>query len=86
MARLIQLVPRRATDASFRIGGEEFAVLMGDTDKAGAIGLSETLRGVIEGAKFLPSGDPVTVSLGVSTFPEDGQDTATLIAAADRAL
>ena len=86
MARLIQLVPRRATDASFRIGGEEFAVLMGDTDKAGAVALSETLRGVIEGAKFLPSGEPVTVSLGVATFPDDGQNPAILIAAADRAL
>jgi diguanylate cyclase (GGDEF)-like protein len=86
IGRLIQLVPRRATDASFRIGGEEFAILMGDTDKAGATGLSETLRGAIEGAKFLPSGEPVTVSLGIATYPDDGQDSATLIAAADRAL
>lgn len=86
IGRLIQLVPKRATDAAFRIGGEEFAVLMGDTEKAGAIGLSETLRGVTEGAKFLPTGEPVTVSLGVATFPVDGEDPATLIAAADRAL
>jgi diguanylate cyclase (GGDEF)-like protein len=86
IGRLIQLVPRRASDASFRIGGEEFAILMGDTDKAGATGLSETLRGAIEGAKFLPSGEPVTVSLGIATYPDDGQDSATLIAAADRAL
>src|SRR5438876_2418389 len=86
MARLIQQVPRRATDASFRIGGEEFAILMGDTDKAGAVALSETLRVVIEGAKFLQSGEPVTVGLGVATFPDDGQNPAILIAAADRAL
>ena len=86
MARLIRQVPRRASDASFRIGGEEFAVLMGDTDKTGAIGVSETLRGVTEGAKLLPSGEAMTVSLGIATFPEDGQDSATLIAAADRAL
>jgi diguanylate cyclase (GGDEF)-like protein len=86
MARLIQQVPRRATDASFRIGGEEFAILMGDTDKAGAVEVSETLRGVTEGAKFLPSGEAMTVSLGVATFPDDGRDSASLIAAADRAL
>ena len=86
MARLIQQVPRRATDASFRIGGEEFAILMGDTNKAGAVDVSETLRGVTEGAKFLPSGEAMTVSLGIATFPDDGQDGATLIAAADRAL
>ena len=86
MARLIQQVPRRTTDASFRIGGEEFAVLMGDTDKAGAVGVSETLRGVTEGAKFLPSGEALTISLGVATFPDDAHDAASLIAAADRAL
>lgn len=86
MARLIQQVPRRTTDASFRIGGEEFAVLMGDTDKAGAVDVSETLRGVTEGAKFLPGDEAMTVSLGVATFPDDAHDAATLIAAADRAL
>jgi len=86
IGRLIQQVPKRATDAAFRIGGEEFAVLMGNTDKTGAVGLSETLRGVTEGARFLPTGEPVTISLGVATFPGDGQDAETLIAAADRAL
>jgi diguanylate cyclase (GGDEF)-like protein len=86
LGRLIQLVPKRATDAAFRIGGEEFAVLMGDTDKPGAVAVSESLRSVTEGAKLLPTGEPVTVSLGVATFPEDGQDAASLIAAADRAL
>jgi len=86
MGRLMQLVPRRISDAAFRIGGEEFAVLMSDTDKPGAMSVSESLRSVTEGAKFLPSGEPVTVSLGVATFPDDGQDPASLIAAADRAL
>ncbi len=86
IGRLIQLVPKRATDAAFRIGGEEFAVLMGNTDKTGAVALSESLRGVTEGAKFLPTGEPVTISLGVATFPGDGHDAASLIAAADRAL
>jgi diguanylate cyclase (GGDEF)-like protein len=41
---------------------------------------------VTEGARFLPTGEAVTISLGVATFPGDGQDSATLIAAADRAL
>jgi len=86
IGRLIQSVPRHATDGAFRIGGEEFAVLMGDTDKSGAVALSETLRGVTEGAKLLASGGPVTVSLGVATFPADGIDATALVAAADRAL
>jgi diguanylate cyclase (GGDEF)-like protein len=86
MARLIQQVPRRTTDASFRIGGEEFAILMGDTDTAGAFEVSQALRGVTEGAKFLPNGEAMTISLGIATFPDHAQDAATLIAAADRAL
>ena len=86
VGRLIQMVPKRPADAAFRIGGEEFAVLMGNTDKTGAVGLSETLRGVTEGARFLPNGEAVTISLGVATFPGDGQDAGSLIAAADRAL
>lgn len=59
---------------------------MGDTNKARAVDVSETLRGLTEGAKFLPSGEAMTVSLGIATFPNDGQDGATHIAAADRAL
>jgi diguanylate cyclase (GGDEF)-like protein len=86
VARLIQLVPKRVTDAAFRTGGEEFAVLMSDTDKAGAMTLSESLRSITERAQFLGASEPVTVSLGVATFPEDGHDPATLMAAADRAL
>jgi diguanylate cyclase (GGDEF)-like protein len=86
VARLIQLVPKRVTDAAFRTGGEEFAVLMSDTDKAGAITLSESLRSITERAQFLGASEPVTVSLGVATFPEDGHDPSSLMAAADRAL
>jgi diguanylate cyclase (GGDEF)-like protein len=86
IGRLIQQVPKRAGDTAFRIGGEEFAVLMGDTDKTGAVGVSETLRVVTEGAKFLPTSEAVTISLGVATFPGDGMDAASLMAAADRAL
>jgi diguanylate cyclase (GGDEF)-like protein len=86
VARLIQLVPKRVTDAAFRTGGEEFAVLMGDTDKAGALRLSESLRGITERAQFLGASEPVTISLGVATFPEDGHDPTALVAAADRAL
>src|SRR5438445_4923474 len=86
IGRLIQSVPRRATDGAFRIGGEEFAVLMGDTDKSGAVALSETLRGVTEGAKLLARRGPVTVTLGVATFPADGIDATALVPAAHRAL
>ena len=86
VSRIIQVVPKRATDAAFRTGGEEFAILMSDTDKPGALGLSESLRSVTERAQLLGPSQPVTVSLGVATFPEDGHDPTSLMAAADRAL
>jgi diguanylate cyclase (GGDEF)-like protein len=85
-ARLIQLVPKTARDAAFRTGGEEFAVLLGEVDKAGALAAAESLRAVTERFKFLDEGTQLTVSVGVATFPEDGQDPVTLVRAADRAL
>jgi diguanylate cyclase (GGDEF)-like protein len=86
VARLIQLVPKRVTDAAFRTGGEEFAIVMTDTDKSGALMLSESLRSLTERARFFGTNQLVTVSLGVATFPADGQDPTTLMVAADRAL
>ncbi|HEY8678084.1 MAG TPA: sensor domain-containing diguanylate cyclase [Candidatus Dormibacteraeota bacterium] len=86
VARLIQLLPKRATDAAFRTGGEEFAVLMTDTDKTGASVLAESLRTLTERARFFGSNQLVTLSLGVATFPFDGQDPTTLMVAADRAM
>ena len=86
VARLIQVVPKRSTDAAFRTGGEEFAIVMSDTDKTGALTLSESLRAVAEKAEFLGPDQPVTLSLGVATFPQDGHDPVSLVAAADRAL
>lgn len=86
VARLIQLAPKRVTDAAFRTGGEEFAVLMGDSDKAGAVAMSESIRTITERAQFLGASEPVTISLGVATFPDDAHDPTTLVAAADRAL
>lgn len=86
VARLIQMVPKRITDAAFRTGGEEFAILMTDTDKNGALTLSESLRSLTESARFFNANRPVTVSLGVASFPADGQDPTSLMLAADRAL
>lgn len=86
VARLIQLAPKRSTDAAFRTGGEEFAVVMGDTDKVGAMAMSESIRTITERAQFLGANEPVTISLGVATFPEDAHDASSLVAAADRAL
>jgi diguanylate cyclase (GGDEF)-like protein len=86
VARLIQMVPKRVTDAAFRTGGEEFAIMMTDTDKSGGLALSESLRSLTENGRFFGTTQPVTISLGVASFPGDGQDPTSLMLAADRAL
>ena len=57
----------RETDSAFRVGGEEFVVLMPDTDALGGALVAERLRGHIE-TVTLQTTHPVTVSLGVATL------------------
>ena len=78
------------TDVVARYGGEEFAVLMLETSKAEAVNVAERLRHMVEWCKFpkevtQPAGK-ITISVGVSGYPEDGGSTETLIEAADAAL
>jgi diguanylate cyclase (GGDEF)-like protein len=89
LARIIREQSRAATVAA-RYGGEEFVLIARDTPKEGARAYAEHLRRLVEvhpfeGRESQPGG-AVTLSLGVSTFPEDGTDAVSLIAAADRAL
>ena len=74
----------RAVDQPARIGGEEFALLVPDTDTAGALVLAERLRRAVE-VEFGGDGD-LTASCGVASHPAHGASPAELIAAADRAL
>jgi diguanylate cyclase (GGDEF)-like protein len=62
---LIQANTRR-TDQLFRMGGEEFLLLLHDTDEAETLVVAENLRGLVEGAG--PEGDAlaVTISIGIS--------------------
>ncbi|HXR60673.1 MAG TPA: EAL domain-containing protein [Solirubrobacterales bacterium] len=78
----------RATDLVARLSGDEFAVLMPQTDTAGALQLGEDLRAqVAEG--FAESGDlvPGTISVGVAMFGgSDGAGPEAVLIAADQAL
>jgi diguanylate cyclase (GGDEF)-like protein len=77
----------RETDTAYRYGGEEFCVLLRETDAAAAAAVAERLRLHIEGRFAGTSGSrAVTASLGVAALPLDSSDAASLVAAADRAL
>jgi diguanylate cyclase (GGDEF)-like protein len=56
----------RKTDQLFRIGGEEFLLLLPDTSAAGSITVAENIRRVIEKAVWPGDCPPVTISVGVS--------------------
>ena len=79
----------RAIDRVARIGGEEFAVIMPDTGADAALETAERIRSMTEQKPALTAdGESVdiTISVGVATYPEDGNLPETLIAAADWAL
>ncbi len=86
LAKLILLVPRLPEDEAFRVGGEEFAVLMTHTQKSHGISSADSLRRIVQRTKFFGEGARLTISVGVATLPGDGQTPAALIQAADRAL
>ena len=78
----------RATDISCRYGGEEFLILLPDTDLETAAERAEQMRAAIADNP-VPYGMftvPITASFGVSFYPRDGRGRTELIAAADRAL
>lgn len=80
----------RKMDFVCRYGGEEFAVILPQTDKQEAFLIAERLRVDIEKHAFthediFPT-KKLTVSLGISSFPEDGLSPAELILASDKAL
>lgn len=78
----------RATDLVARLSGDEFAVLMPQTDTAGALQLGEDLRAqVVEGFPFDSEMGRPTISVGITMF--GGQDTVgaeAVLVAADQAL
>ena len=67
-----------------RFGGDEFAVLLVNTPKAGALKYAQRIKDVIERHRFAHG--PLTVSVGIAALPEDVADSHDLLPAADRAL
>jgi diguanylate cyclase (GGDEF)-like protein len=67
-----------------RYGGDEFAVLLVNTPKAGALTYAERIREVVAQHEFAHGA--VTVSLGVASLPDDAASGEELIVAADQAM
>ena len=76
----------RTSDFAGRYGGEEFLVLLPDTDSDGAAGVAEKLRAAVERIKVAQVHREITASFGVASFPADAVDADTLFRMADRAL
>jgi diguanylate cyclase (GGDEF)-like protein len=75
----------RSVDIVFRLGGEEFAVLLPSTDTLEAHAVAERIRVSIQ-EDFVNYSVPVTVSCGVATRRKGGLDRKQLLRAADEAL
>ncbi|HYZ81564.1 MAG TPA: GGDEF domain-containing protein [Solirubrobacteraceae bacterium] len=84
VARLLSATIR-ASDFAARFGGEEFLLLLPETDRRGAMELAEKVRRQIERTELVQTG-PITASFGVAGLPEDAVDPQELIRKADRAL
>lgn len=67
-----------------RLDGDDFAALLANTPKAGAVTYSQRIRGIIESHPFAHG--TVTASFGVAGLPADAASAEDLIAAARRAL
>ncbi len=78
----------RQIDLMGRYGGEEFSIVFTETGKDDARYVAERIRRAIEEAciKVYDEDLKVTISIGISSFPADGQDTRSLIEKADQAL
>jgi diguanylate cyclase (GGDEF)-like protein len=75
----------RTADVCCRTGGDEFMILLPETDARGARQVMARLRGVVirAGAR---RNLPISISVGSATWPVDGPTAAALVGHADRAM
>lgn len=78
----------RRQDRAGRFGGEEFLIVMAETGMKGAIAVAERIRASIERSVAAALGltKPVTASVGIAAFPEDGGSLEALLDHADAAV
>jgi diguanylate cyclase (GGDEF)-like protein len=88
LARLLRESVRN-TDIACRYGGEEFVLLMPDSPPAIAIERVETLRAQVSALRLqfgAGRNEPLTISIGLATAPQDGHRADVLLRNADTAL
>jgi len=91
MREVAQVLQRatRGSDVASRYGGDEFTVVLVNVPCAQALERAEQLRASVE-RLALQSGaigvGPVTISIGIATFPTHGTTLEELLSAADKAL
>ena len=80
---------KRSTDIACRLGGEEFALLLPETDKIGAINLAQRLRRGIQEYPYeaeIRETLEITASIGVATVTPQTREPEAILKIADRAL
>jgi two-component system cell cycle response regulator len=78
----------RHTDIPCRTGGEEFAIILPEVDKVGAVQLADKVRRAVEETTFRFEGTviPLTVSLGVTEWVPEAREVDDLVKMADEKL
>jgi diguanylate cyclase (GGDEF)-like protein len=80
----------RSSDVMARYGGDEYVIILPNTDKVGAFLAADRLREKVEseifyGEKKQPMGK-ITISLGITSYPEHGETIEEILSKADKAL
>jgi diguanylate cyclase (GGDEF)-like protein len=75
----------RESDLCFRLGGEEFLIILPETDIGAAKSLADRIRKTLETTDS-PIGKPITVSMGIGSYPNTANHFSELLNKTDQAL